>query len=175
MGTTYVIHLPQRGQSKMTHTCIEQANKTKVRPCQKHVKGNCWAFAPWKESFWRRNCTILRFKSLNFIENSILVCLYSTLIANTVGNTVGDTFEPCNSTVYLWQNWWYWMYFLCFLNVIVVQIDSPALVSKRQYLIHLCIHGAGKPHVISWVITACITILLLAKMNQWWFGIFLQS
>ena len=101
---------------------------------------------------------------MNFIENSILVCLYSTLI----GNTVGDNFEPCNSTVYLWQNWQYWMYFLCFLNVIVVQ---TALVLKRQYLIHLCIHGAGKPHVISWLITACITILLLAKMNQWWFGI----
>ena len=40
MGATYAIHLSQRGQSKIAHTCIEQADKAKVslRPCQKHVK-----------------------------------------------------------------------------------------------------------------------------------------
>ena len=104
---------------------------------------------------------------LNFIENCIQVGLYSTLIVNTVRHN----FEPCNSTVYMWQNCQNWMYSLCFLNVIVVPIDSPALVLKKQYLICLCIYGAGKPRGTSWLVTACMTILFLTTMNQWWFGI----
>ena len=70
----------------------------------------------------------------NFIKISIQTGLHSTLTVNTVG----DNFEPCNSNVCVAKLTIFGV-FLCFLNVIMVPIDSPALVLKRQYLNCLCI------------------------------------
>ena len=146
-------HFLQRAQSKMAHTCIEQL----ARQRSDHARTMA---APWKEHFWRKKLYNLRLLwYLNFSENSIQARLYWTLIVNTVR----DKFEPCNSTVYIWQTWQYWMYSVFVFSKRDSGTNWLTCFRFQEAVSHLLMYidGAGKPHGISWLVIACITIFFL--------------
>ena len=67
MGATYAIHLPQRDQSKMAHTCLEQDDKANLSDHARNILKEIVRLLPHKRKVFEEE--IVKSKILEIIQS----------------------------------------------------------------------------------------------------------